>query len=389
MATAAHRLNGYRYVDTKSTEILIADYEQAIKDTDVLDAHSVQPVLQGLFGEVGGIMSVAKKSVRDGDAYPWFRRTANEEFGDALWYLAALCRRRDLRLDAVFADANEKCGYVNHVAASGSSLGAICRIAVPLQSGELDATLTALGQATAALLENPPQRELIVDFAARYLDALHAAKLTFGTVVQGNIKKARGAFVKPVLEDLIDFDKDFSIEEQLPTKFEVRINQRDSGRSYLQWRGVFIGDPLTDNIGDPDGYRFHDVFHFAYAAILHWSPVVRALIRHKRKSRPHYDEQQDGGRAIVVEEGLTAWLFSRAKDLNYFEGQDKVSLGLRKTIHEFVTGYEVEQCPLSLWETAILSGYDVFRQVRAHEGGWIVGDRETRTLSYRPLEAPE
>jgi hypothetical protein len=42
--------------------------------------------------------------------------------------------------------------------------------------------------------------------------------------------------------------------------------------------GVFIGDPLTDNIRDPDGYRFHDVFHFARAAILHWSPTFRALI---------------------------------------------------------------------------------------------------------------
>ena len=29
------------------------------------------------------------------------------------------------------------------------------------------------------------------------------------------------------------------------------------------------------------------------------------------------DEAQDGGRAIVVEEGLTAWIFSRAKELNF------------------------------------------------------------------------
>ena len=166
-------------------------------------------------------------------------------------------------------------------------------------------------------------------------------------------------------------------------------SQRKSGKSYLQWNGVFIGDPLTDNIADPDGYRFHDVFHFAYAAILHWSPVMRALIKHKRKSLAEYDESQDGGRAIVVEEGLTAWIFAKAKELNFFEGQERVSLGILKTIGEFVDGYEVDQCPLKLWERAILDGYAVFRQVRDAEGGWIVGDRESRTIRYEALESME
>jgi hypothetical protein len=148
---------------------------------------------------------------------------------------------------------------------------------------------------------------------------------------------------------------------------------------------VFIGDPLTDNIGDPDGYRFHDVFHFAYAAILHWSPVFRALIKQKRKSSARHDEAEDGGRAIVVEEGLTAWIFSRAKDLRYFEGHDRVSYGILKTIQEFTTGYEVSRCPLKLWERAILQGYRVFRELRDSRGGWVVGDREDRSLRFEPL----
>ena len=150
--------------------------------------------------------------------------------------------------------------------------------------------------------------------------------------------------------------------------------------------GVFIGDPLTDNILDPDDYRFHDVFHFAHAAILHWSPTFRALIKHKRKSNPKVDEAQDGGRAVVVEEGLTAWIFARAKELNYFDGQKRLSFELLKTVQQFVTGYEVAACPLSLWEIAILRGYDVFRQVRAHQGGTIVCDRTRRTIDYQQLE---
>ena len=235
-------------------------------------------------------------------------------------------------------------------------------------------------------MKTSPTRVEIVSFARNYLDALHATKLVFSDVVRKNLRKARGAFLEPILADMIDFDEGFEIEEQLPRTFRIRINQRGSSRSYLQWKGVFIGDPLTDNISDSDGYRFHDVFHLAYAAILHWSPVTRALIKHKRKSRPEYDEAQDSGRAIVVEEGLTAWIFSKAKELNFFENQNKISLGMLKTIGEFVNGYEVEKCPLKLWEKAILDGYTVFRQIKAAEGGWIIGDRTQRTIHYEPLE---
>ena len=130
------------------------------------------------------------------------------------------------------------------------------------------------------------------------------------------------------------------------------------------------------------------MFHFSYAAILHWSPTFRALIKQKRKSDPIFDKTQDGGRAIVVEEGLTAWLFSYSKGLDYFEGHDGVSFDVLKTIQKFVQGYEVEKCPLKLWEDAILQGYAVFRQVRRNNGGIVVGDRKMRTLSYRSIGEP-
>jgi MazG C-terminal domain len=154
----------------------------------------------------------------------------------------------------------------------------------------------------------------------------------------------------------------------------------------MQWNGVFVGDPLTDNIIDLDGYRFHDVFHFAHAAVLHWSPTFRALIKHKRKSLPRVDEGQDGGRAIVVEEGVTAWVFSRAKLLRFFEGQTSVSFDLLKTVSQFVHGYEVESCPLKLWEDAILQGYEVFRLILANNGGVVIGSRPNRRIAYRSLQ---
>lgn len=369
--------------------LLLSDYASEIADTDVLDPSEISPILQGLYGEVGGIMSTAKKHIREKSAYPGFKRAAEEEFGDTLWYLAALCRRLSIPLDELFAEAASGDRFRTIGAASDMVEGAFAHVAMPTSTDSVDMTLFRLGRSAAGLLGTVPDRTKIVAFASDYLDALHAAKLAFAEVARSNLRKARGAFIVPRPEDLIDFDAGFGVEEQLPRTFRIRVNQRGSGRSYLQWNGVFIGDPLTDNIADPDGYRFHDVFHFAYSAILHWSPVMRALIKHKRKSKPDYDEAQDSGRAIVVEEGLTAWIFTRAKELNFFEGQDRVSLGMLKTIGEFVTGYEVSQCPLKLWERAILEGYEVFRQIRATEGGWVIGDRTLRTIRYAPLESME
>ncbi|MDZ3798099.1 MAG: nucleoside triphosphate pyrophosphohydrolase family protein [Xanthomonadales bacterium] len=365
--------------------IALSQYAEEIAPTDVLGTGDLRSVQHGLFGEVGGIMSTAKKNVRDGDMFPEYRRAAEEEFGDTLWYLAALCRRCAVPLDLVFAWAAEDDQYASVLAASDLSAGSLAVVTVPTVGPDLDTALASLGQATADLLQGTPTKDALVAFAKQYLDALHATGLIFSRVAQTNLRKARGAFLEPEPSDMIDFDATFGEEERLPASFRIRIDQRASGKSYLQWNGVFIGDPLTDNIGDPDGYRFHDVFHLANAAVLHWSPVVRALIKHKRKSSSKYDEEQDGGRAAVVEEGLTAWLFSRGKSLNYFEGHKRVSLGILKTVHEFVAGYEVEQCPLKLWERSILQGYAVFRQVREAKGGWVIGDRASRSLSYEPL----
>jgi NTP pyrophosphatase (non-canonical NTP hydrolase) len=370
--------------------LLLSNYAAEIAATDVLNPNDFSPVLQGLYGEVGGIMATAKKSVREGTAYPGFKKAAEEEFGDTLWYLAAICRRLQIPLEEIFAEAANHGNFKNVGAASDINEDTVTFIAVPVNTAtSLDATLVRLGQSAAALLGTTPARADLIDFARTYLDAIHAAELAFSDVARDNLRKVRGAFLEPQVEDLacLDFDSEFGIEEQLPRDFKIRVNQRGSGKSYLQWNGVFIGDPLADNIADRDDYRFHDVFHFAYVAILHWSPVIRALIKHKRKSNPKCDEEQDSGRAIVVEEGLTAWIFSRAKELNFFENQEKVSLGILKTISEFVSGYEVEKCPLKLWEKAILDGYAVFRQLKANQGGWIIGNRIERTIKYMPLES--
>lgn len=67
-----------------------------------------------------------------------------------------------------------------------------------------------------------------------------------------------------------------------------------------------IGSPLNDNSHVDDAYRFHDVLHLAYVAILGWSPVMRALFGLKRKSSAKHDRVEDGarGRARATEDHL-------------------------------------------------------------------------------------
>ena len=374
----------------KGVHVLLSEYETAVAATDRFPESDVTPILLGLFGEVGSIMSMSKKLHREKGAFSaGYIHNVEEEFGDTLWYFTALCRRFKLPLANLFAEAIDSGNYAFQIAANSDPRHPVAQVISTKDLAPLDNVLLRLGKRSAKLLkvemDADKAKPLLLGFVQVFIEALQAAKVAFSAVLSGNIAKVTGRFLKPPLEALPDFDCTFLPEEQLPRTFEIEITQRPNGRSYLRWHGVFIGDPLSDNIADPDGYRFHDVFHFANAAILHWSPTFRALIKHKRKSNPKVDEAQDSGRAIVIDEGVSAYIFSQAKTLNFFEGQKSVSFDLLKAIQNFVRGYEVEQCPLNLWETAILQGYDVFRQVRQNNGGIVIGDRTDRTVKYRPL----
>ena len=99
-------------------------------------------------------------------------------------------------------------------------------------------------------------------------------------------------------------DDGCSSSQQFPRQFEVAFVTISKGRSRMYLDGRRLGDDLTDNAYDDDGYRFHDVMHLANAAKLGWSPVLRDLMRRKRKANPLIDEVEDGARARIVEEAI-------------------------------------------------------------------------------------
>ena len=175
----------------------------------------------------------------------------------------------------------------------------------------------------------------------------------------------------------------------MPRKIEIQITEEFVGAKpqvVQRWKGVKLGNSLTDNRLVSDDYRFHDVFHLAYAAVLGWSPVIRALVKAKRKSVPEIDQAEDGARAILIEEGVSTLIFHHAERLNCFASIGSLDYPLLKTVQDFVRGFEVDTRPLWQWEKAILDGFKVFRRIRIERRGIVIADLERHTLKFKSFQ---
>lgn len=185
---------------------------------------------------------------------------------------------------------------------------------------------------------------------------------------------------------LMLFDEGYPDYEKFPRQFEiaVRSEKKENGQSKVQlyYSGRRLGSELTDNAYDDDGYRLHDVFHLSFLAILGWSPVMRRLFNCKRKSNPQVDENEDGGRSTVIDEAISALIFTEARKHSFFEGIDSVEYGLLRTIKDLTTHLEVCRCSAHQWETAILEGCKIWRELKTSEDGMIVGDLNKRTIKF-------
>jgi hypothetical protein len=182
------------------------------------------------------------------------------------------------------------------------------------------------------------------------------------------------------------FDEGYPDYEKLPRKLTINIREvvPEPGKYFVLQTsgGVQIGDRLTDKIEDADQYRFHDVFHYAYAAVLGWSPVLRSLLRLRRRSNPDVDETEDGPRAVLIEEGISALVFAEAKSQAYFRSVEagRLSFDVLKTIRRFVRGYEAQVLPLWQWEEAILQGFEAFRFLQERRAARVTIDFAERRL---------
>ncbi|MBK0110962.1 nucleoside triphosphate pyrophosphohydrolase family protein [Delftia sp. S67] len=366
----------------------------------------------GLFGEVGGLLAAVKKSYRDIGAAQ--QAIVREELGDCFWYLTAVSVEYGHSLSSVgMAGFNE---LQRRFSISSSQpveqitflrfdgVYAMCHEQLPsldrtqqlsdfgIHAGQL-MSITSSPQ-----LSNSSSLELLAKLLADLVTVGWMFELKFADIATTNLEKFESRWPKAGTQYIPPFDEKSPSHEKFERRFEVSFIERfynegqDNERPYViqQIRNVNIGDRLTDNRTELDGYRFHDVFHLAYVAHLGWSPVIRSLLKIKRKSDPKLDENEDGARAAIIEEGIATWIFNHADRHDFYENTEigKLEYGLLKQVQDMVEGYEVAVCPLWQWERAILDGFKVFRQLRDSGSGVVTVDMEMHSVTFAPLDLP-
>ncbi|MBC9252813.1 hypothetical protein A9179_21320 [Pseudomonas alcaligenes] len=361
----------------------------------------------GFFGEVGGLLSSVKKADRD-RLEDTQSEVAAEELGDALWYLVSAATHLNITPDdlGIYCLKELRRRFKENerepiIPISFRQIDAL--IDTRREDGTIKRTvqMSALAHAAGAFtfstdtqLQATPTPTLLNHFGTLLTElALCCASfnLHIEDVARDNLEKIKSRWPgeNPVFYPFFDPDELFHDYEQFPRRLEMDFIERaSSGGTYVvqQLNGVFIGDRLTDNSNEPDDYRFHDVFHLAYIAYLGWSPVLRGLLKRKRKSVPSVDENEDGARAMIIEEGIATWIFNHAKRRRFYKGIKVGSLeyGLLKQIHSMVEGYEVHKCPLWQWELAILKGFEIFRELQSARTGTVIVDMVNHELTFKP-----
>ena len=222
-----------------------------------------------------------------------------------------------------------------------------------------------------------------------YLSAIaRRQKLSLDAVAEQNLKKTSSRWLGS--DQQLLFDETCDVDERLPRSFVAELRDIDEGNGRYVTRmrldGESLGSPLTDNSYEQDGYRFHDLLHLALMATLGWSPVIRSLLERKRKSNSILDEVEDGGRAIAIEEGLAALIFTYASQHSMLEGVQTIDWSLLQTCSNMTMGLEAGQKPLFSWERAIIQAFAAWRLAINERGVRVYGDLRTQEFRSESLK---
>ena len=211
--------------------------------------------------------------------------------------------------------------------------------------------------------------------------------LTLDDVATQNLAKIHDRFLVDDPSEYKDFDENYPEHERFPDEFEIEfVAFDDNGKNKIKIidkrDNSLIGNPLTDNTYEDDGYRFHDIFHFGYLAVLGWSPVLRKLLDKKRKSKPEVDENEDGARSQITEELVSLFIYHHSLDHDVLKYSNSVDSGIIKKVQNLVMKTEVSSCSGKQWEKAILNSYKMFNDLRTNNGGRIMVSKKNRSLIY-------
>jgi len=206
-------------------------------------------------------------------------------------------------------------------------------------------------------------------------------------IAADNLHKIHDRFLADESSDYADFDTNYPESERFPEEFEIEfVSYEENGKKKIKIIDkrdkTSIGNPLTDNTYEDDGYRFHDIFHYGYLAILGWSPVLRKLLSLKRKSQPAIDENEDGARSQITEELVSLYIYHHALDHDLLKYSSSVDSGIIKKVQNLVMKTEVKDCSGKQWEKAILNSYEIFNKLRIHGGGRVLVSKKNKSLIY-------
>lgn len=423
--------------------MLVAEYDVFVRATDQSADKSPKDrwdiAIYGLVGEIGSVLSAVKKELLGAGAE--ISRLATdeikEELGDVLWYSFSLAQingkpknilARDIADLRVELSGTEEWSSKFRAALIQEKRDAFLEAAKTFPDSEnitfddyqklafltartdhkilLEVCLAVLWQLGAQLLRRKLpgiELELNTSVAEKPLEralgeiAWHISALarlyglSLDSIAEANKQKVSFRLTRGTPTRLHDEDVQRA-DQRFPRKFEIAFLTVGKGHSRMYMNGRQIGDELTDNSYEDDGYRFHDVLHIANAAVLGWSPVLRSVLGLKRKYDPRIDEVQDGARATIVEEAIVKVIHSEGVRLasyppervQFFSRRSDITFRFLNLIHTFVVGLEVEKNKYWEWEDAIMAGHKVFYELNNEEQGTVSVDLDARTIIFRP-----
>jgi NTP pyrophosphatase (non-canonical NTP hydrolase) len=209
-------------------------------------------------------------------------------------------------------------------------------------------------------------------------------------IAGGNLRKVEDRWHKPEGQRPLH-DEAARDDQKLPRLFEYVFEHRviDGVRKLVLTdgqNGGITGDSLTDNAYEDDGYRYHDVVHLSFAALLGWSPVWRKLLRKQglltNRTPDKVADAEDGGRAQVIEEAIVAAAYVYASDHSFLLGLPSVDWHLLRHIKQLTSSLEVRNISTWEWNDALLRAFDIWRQLREHGGGIVRGNLMTGSIEF-------
>jgi NTP pyrophosphatase (non-canonical NTP hydrolase) len=429
----------------------VSTFDTFVRDTDRTvgksDDERIEVAIYGLNAEVGSVVAAIKKRLlSDGSAEVWDEPNEEiiEELGDVMWYcfsLAGIANAKrpvnifvhdiaNLKLE--ISAANERAERLQRVLdpsnreeflrkaakfprktrgmvfedyqsvailtarTTDRTLVEVCLAVLWQLGGELFRRM--LPRVELELNRSLPDRPIndILGEIAWHVSALaHTYGLALSDIARRNMEKVSFRLDRRNPTPL--HDDHCHPSEQFPRQFEISFVTVAAGRSRMYLDGKRLGDDLTDNAYNDDGYRYHDVMHLANVAKLSWSPVLRGLMGRKRKRDARIDEVEDGARAKIVEEAVikaihsegvrTAMLWGPPRPNTaprLFSKSSEITFRFLKFVRNFVVDLEVHKNRYWEWEEAILAGHDIFHRLRSEGQGTVVVDLVNRSIDFKP-----